>query len=166
MKYHPVTAIYPGSFDPVTNGHLDIIQRSLDLFETVIPAILINAEKKPLFTAEERLDMLREACEKLSPRVEPIFFQGLLIDAARKQGATVIIRGIRAVSDYEYELQMALMNRTLAPELETVFLVPAQRYSFLSSRLVKEIFAHGADIEGFVPDHVAKRLTQRFQAMK
>ena len=154
MKPQSVSAIYPGSFDPVTNGHVDIIQRSLEVFDTVIPAILINADKTACFTPEERLAMLRDAVRGLQGRVEPIHFSGLLVDAARQHGATVIIRGIRAVSDYEYELQMALMNRKLAPEIETLFLVPAFKYSFLSSRLVKEVYARGGSMKDLVPELV------------
>lgn len=154
MKPRSVIAIYPGSFDPVTNGHVDIIQRSLEVFDTVIPAILINADKTALFTPEERLEMLRQAVRGLNGHVEPIHFSGLLVDAARQHGATVIIRGIRAVSDYEYELQMALMNRKLAPEIETLFLVPAFKYSFLSSRLVKEVYTRGGSMKDLVPELV------------
>lgn len=161
METRSVTGIYPGSFDPVTNGHIDIIQRSLQLCDRVIPAILINTDKTPLFTAEERLEMLHTAVQHLGPRVQPIYFSGLLVNAARQNGATVIIRGIRAVSDYEYELQMALMNRTLAPEIETIFLVPAGRYSYLSSRLVKEVFACGGELKGLIPDHVAAMLRKK-----
>lgn len=161
MKTQPVTAIYPGSFDPPTNGHLDIIRRSLDLFALVIPAILINSEKTPLFTCEERLQMLKECTAELGPRVLPASFSGLTVHAAREFGATVIIRGIRAVSDYEYELQMALMNRTLAPEIETVFLVPGEKFSFLSSRLVKEVYACGGSLQGLVPDLVEQQLMKK-----
>ena len=163
MKPQSVSAIYPGSFDPVTNGHVDIIQRSLEVFDTVIPAILINADKTACFTPEERLAMLRDAVRGLQGRVEPIHFSGLLVDAARQHGATVIIRGIRAVSDYEYELQMSLMNRSLAPEVETVLLVPAQEYSFISSRLVKDIFQRGGDIRDLVPECVRVMLRTKFQ---
>jgi len=158
-----VTAIYPGSFDPVTNGHLDIIKRSLELFDTVIAAILVNKTKQPLFSNEERLTMLDQSIVEFGPRVKSIFFQGLLIDAARAHNATVIIRGIRAVSDYEYELQMALMNRKLAPEIETVFLVPAQKYSYLSSRLVKEVFSQGSEPDCLVPELVSDMLKKAFQ---
>ncbi len=162
MPGKSVTAIYPGSFDPVTNGHIDIIRRSVEIFDTVIPAVLINTEKSPAFSPEERLEMLREVTAEISPRIRPIYFSGLLVTAARENNATVIIRGIRAVSDYEYELQMALMNRKLAPEIETMFLVPAQRYSFLSSRLVKEVFARGATVQDLVPDIVAEMMRKKF----
>ncbi len=162
MKPRSVIAIYPGSFDPVTNGHVDIIQRSLEVFDTVIPAILINADKTALFTPEERLEMLRQAVRGLNGHVEPIHFSGLLVDAARQHGATVIIRGIRAVSDYEYELQMALMNRKLAPEIETLFLVPAFKYSFLSSRLVKEVYAQGGSLKDLVPELVDTMMLKKY----
>ncbi len=162
MKPRSVIAIYPGSFDPVTNGHVDIIQRSLEVFDTVIPAILINADKTALFTPEERLEMLRQAVRGLNGHVEPIHFSGLLVDAARQHGATVIIRGIRAVSDYEYELQMALMNRKLAPEIETLFLVPAFKYSFLSSRLVKEVYAQGGFLKDLVPELVDSMMLKKY----
>lgn len=162
MKPRSVIAIYPGSFDPVTNGHVDIIQRSLEVFDTVIPAILINADKTALFTPEERLKMLRQAVRGLNGHVEPIHFSGLLVDAARQHGATVIIRGIRAVSDYEYELQMALMNRKLAPEIETLFLVPAFKYSFLSSRLVKEVYAQGGSLKDLVPELVDTMMLKKY----
>jgi len=162
MKPRSVIAIYPGSFDPVTNGHVDIIQRSLEVFDTVIPAILINADKTALFTPEERLKMLRQAVRGLNGHVEPIHFSGLLVDAARQHGATVIIRGIRAVSDYEYELQMALMNRKLAPEIETLFLVPAFKYSFLSSRLVKEVYAQGGSLKDLVPELVDSMMLKKY----
>lgn len=161
MTKKKITAIYPGSFDPVTNGHIDIIKRSIKIFSKVIPAILVNPEKKPLFTVEERLYLLKDACKDLEG-VDPVFFDGLLVDAAKKYGATVVIRGIRAVSDYEYELQMALMNRSLYEELETLFLVPAQEYSFLSSRLVKDVYGAGGDIKNFVTPLVAEKLREKF----
>ncbi|MCI0403388.1 MAG: pantetheine-phosphate adenylyltransferase, partial [Acidobacteria bacterium] len=125
-----VTAIYPGSFDPVTNGHLDLIERASRLFDHLIVALLTNPEKDPLFSVDERVEMLREVVAHL-PNVEVETFDGLLVDYARRRGARVLLRGIRAVSDYEYELQMALMNRQLAPELETVFMLPAEAYSYL-----------------------------------
>ncbi|MBP7865934.1 MAG: pantetheine-phosphate adenylyltransferase [Acidobacteria bacterium] len=162
MKPGPVKAIYPGSFDPLTNGHVDILQRGTQLFDTVIPAILINYEKTAFFTPEERMHMIREAVGDLPGVAEPIYFDGLTVDAARRHGATVIVRGIRAVSDYEYELQMSLMNRSLAPEVETVLLVPAQEYSFISSRLVKDIFQRGGDIRDLVPEGVRAMLRTKF----
>ena len=153
-------AVYPGSFDPVTNGHIDLIQRSAALFDKVVVAILRNTEKTPLFTVEERIEMLQQAIQDLK-NVSVTSFAGLLVDFAEQIGASVIVRGIRAVSDYEYELQMALMNRKLAPELETVFLTPALAYTYVSSRLVREVFQHGGSVSGLVPPLVEERLKQK-----
>lgn len=150
-------AIYPGSFDPVTNGHLDLIERGEKMFDILIVAVLQNAEKQPLFSVSERVEMLREVTRKW-PGVEVDVFDGLLVDYARKRGAGVILRGIRAVSDYEYELQMALMNRKLEPRLETVFMLPGERFSYLSSKLVREIARLGAPLHDLVPDVVEQRL--------
>jgi pantetheine-phosphate adenylyltransferase len=150
-------AIYPGSFDPVTNGHLDLIERGEKMFDLLIVAVLRNAEKQPLFTLSERIEMLREVTQKWAS-VEVDVFDGLLVDYARKKHAGVILRGIRAVSDYEYELQMALMNRKLEPRLETVFMLPGETYSYLSSKLVREIAQHGGPLEGLVPSTVEQRL--------
>ncbi len=155
-------AVYPGSFDPVTNGHLDLIQRSSALFDQVIVAILRNAEKTPLFTVEERTEMLEEAVRDLK-NVSVTSFAGLLVDYAQQIGASVIVRGIRAISDYEYELQMGLMNRRLSNKVETVFMLPAESYSFLSSKLVKEIAQLGGSIRGFVPADVEQRLRGKFR---
>ena len=153
----PPIAIYPGSFDPVTNGHLDLIERGRNIFGQLIVAGLRNAEKQPLFTVPERVEMLREVTRDW-PNVEVDIFEGLLVDYARRRHAGVILRGIRAVSDYEYELQMALMNRKLEPGLETVFMMPALKYSYLSARLVREIAQHGGPLEGLVPTVVERRL--------
>jgi len=150
-------AIYPGSFDPVTNGHLDLIERGGKMFDVLIVAVLQNAEKKPLFSVKERVEMLREVTKQW-PGVEVDVFDGLLVDYARKRGAGVILRGIRAVSDYEYELQMALMNRKLESRLETVFMLPGLTYSYLSSKLVREIAQLGAPLTGLVPPIVEERL--------
>jgi len=150
-------AIYPGSFDPVTNGHLDLIERGEKMFDLLIVAVLRNAEKQPLFSVAERVDMLREVTKQWTG-VEIDVFDGLLVDYARKRGAGVILRGIRAVSDYEYELQMALMNRKLEPRLETVFMLPGLTYSYLSSKLVREIAQLGASLKGRVPEVVEQRL--------
>ena len=150
-------AIYPGSFDPVTNGHLDLIERGEKMFDLIIVAVLKNAEKQPLFSVAERVEMLREVTKQWTS-VEIDVFDGLLVDYARKRGAGVILRGIRAVSDYEYELQMALMNRKLEPRLETVFMLPGLMYSYLSSKLVREIAQLGASLKGLVPDVVEQRL--------
>jgi pantetheine-phosphate adenylyltransferase len=152
-----ITAIYPGSFDPVTNGHLDLIERGTKIFDRLIVGVLRNLEKDPLFTLVERLEMLRETTRQW-PNVEVDVFDGLLVDYARQRGARVILRGIRAVSDYEYELQMALMNRKLESQIETVFMMPAEAYSYLSSRLVREIARLGGSLEGLVPPVVEQRL--------
>ncbi len=155
-----VVAIYPGSFDPITNGHLDLIQRASALFDKLIVAILRNAEKEALFSVEERTEMLQEVVREF-PNIEVASFDGLLVDYAAQRGATVILRGIRAVSDYEYELQMALMNRRLRPEIETVFLLAGEAHSFISSRLVKEVIRLGGNIAGLVPPSVEGRLRRR-----
>jgi pantetheine-phosphate adenylyltransferase len=157
-------AIYPGSFDPVTNGHLDIIQRGCKLFDEIIIAVLVNPEKTAFFTTEERCEILSEVlkeidCGHCQLKVES--FEGLLVQYAADRKAHAIVRGIRAISDYEYELQMALMNRRLHPELETVFMMPALTYSYVSSRLVKEVFQLGASIEGLVPPIVEQRMRQK-----
>ncbi len=155
-----ILAIYPGSFDPITNGHLDVIERGSLLFERLIVAVLTNLEKEPLFTVAERVEMLQEATRGI-PNVSVDTFSGLLVDYAKQQKARVILRGIRAFTDYEYELQMALMNRKLEPSLETVFLVPAESYTYVSSRLVREIFQHGGTVKGLVPPLVEARLRQK-----
>jgi len=150
-------AIYPGSFDPVTNGHLDIIERGCKLFDEIIIAILVHPDKKPFFTIEQRREMLTQVIAEIehgSCRLLIEDFQGLLVDYAVQREADAIVRGIRAISDYEYELQMALMNRRLEPRIETVFMMPAEVYSYVSSRLVKEIFLLGGKIEGLVPPSV------------
>ena len=153
----PVTAIYPGSFDPVTNGHLDLIARGAMIFDQLIVAVAPNVEKEPLFAVKERVEML-EAITFEWKNVEVDTFNGLLVEYARSQSASVIVRGIRAVSDYEYELQMAMMNRKLEPDIETVFMLPAEAYSYLSSRLVREIARLGGPVKDLVPPIVAERL--------
>jgi pantetheine-phosphate adenylyltransferase len=155
-----VLALYPGSFDPITNGHLDLIARGSALFDKMTVAILRNDEKQALFTVEERIEMLNEVVREF-PNVEVGSFDGLLVDYAEQCGASVLLRGIRAVSDYEYELQMALMNRRLRPEIETVFLMSGEAYSFISSRLVKEVIRLGGNIAGLVPPSVEGRLKRR-----
>jgi pantetheine-phosphate adenylyltransferase len=155
-----VKALYPGTFDPPTNGHIDLIQRGSKLFEHLTVAILKNPVKNPLFTVEERVEMLRESTSSLG-NVSVATFDGLMVDFARRLGATAVLRGIRAISDYEHEFQMALMNRRLAPEIETIFLQPAGRYSFVSSRMLKEVFSFGGDVTGLVPPNVLKRLRNR-----
>ena len=161
----PRIAVYPGSFDPLTNGHVDIIQRGARLFDRIIVAVLINAEKTPLFSVSERLAIIRETF-KDSPRVEADQFSGLLIDYARSKQANVIVRGLRAVSDFEYEMQMALMNRHLQPAVETVFMMPAEQYTYVSSRLIKEVVALGGDVTGLVPAGVEARLAKQKRAVK
>ncbi len=155
-----IRAVYPGTFDPVTNGHLDLIRRSSALFDDVVVAILRNTEKTPFFSTEERVEMLESVVRELS-NVSVTTFEGLLVDFAEQIKASVIVRGIRAVSDYEYELQMALMNRRLSSRVETVFMMPADTYSYLSSRLVKEVSAHGGSVHGLVPALVERRLKRR-----
>ncbi len=158
----PSRAVYPGSFDPITNGHIDIISRGLKVFDEVIIAILKNPEKDPLFTVEERVAIIRETYGD-NPRLKLDTFSGLLVDYAVQVKATVIVRGLRAISDYEFELQMALMNRRLNPEIETVFMMPAESYSYLSSRLVKEVFELGAPIGDFVPKAAERRLREKMR---
>ena len=160
-----VIAIYPGSFDPITNGHLDLIQRGSRLFDRLIVSILRNETKSPLFSVQERMEMLCEVVRDYA-NVEVDSFGGLLVDYAEKRGAHVLLRGIRAISDYEYELQTALMNRRLRPGMETVFLLANEAYSFISSRLIKEVFGLGGDISGLVPPSVEKRLQRRLSKNK
>jgi pantetheine-phosphate adenylyltransferase len=152
-------AIYPGTFDPITNGHLDIIERSARLFDEVIIALLMNIEKSPMFSITERVEMIQQVNRWNHVKVDT--FQGLLVHYAKSKNAQVIVRGIRAVSDYEYELQMALMNRRLEPELETVFMMSAEEYSHLSSSLIKEVFVLGGSIRGLVPDVVEQRMRSK-----
>jgi len=153
-------AVYPGSFDPLTNGHVDIITRGARLFDRIIVAILLNAEKSPLFTMAERVEIAR-AVFKTHSNVEVDTFDGLLVDYVARRKANVIVRGLRAVSDFEYEFQMALMNRELAATIETVFMMPAVQYSYISSRLIKEVFALGGRVHGLVPDMVEERLREK-----
>ena len=153
-------AIYPGSFDPLTNGHVDIIQRGSRLFDRIVVGILINVEKSPLFTIAERVDIGRNVFREW-PNVEVDTFDGLLVDYARRKGANVIVRGLRAISDFEYEMQMALMNRRLNPDVETVFMMPAEPYTYVSSRLVKEVVALGGTVTGLVPRVVEERLREK-----
>jgi pantetheine-phosphate adenylyltransferase len=155
---HPTRiAIYPGSFDPLTNGHVDIIERGAKIFDSIVVAILANVEKKPLFSESERVKIIREVF-KDRPNVQVETFDGLLVDYAQRKNASVIVRGLRAVSDFEYEFQMALMNRHLAPALETVFMMPAEQYTYISSRLIKEVFMLNGEIDGLVPKIVEERL--------
>jgi pantetheine-phosphate adenylyltransferase len=153
-------AVYPGSFDPLTNGHVDIIERGTHLFEKIIVAILVNAEKSPLFTTQERLEIVRETFRG-TPNVEVDTFDGLLVDYVERRKANVIVRGLRAVSDFEAEFQMALMNRRLSPSVETVFMMPAEQYTYISSRLIKEVFSLGGRVSGLVPAIVETRLQEK-----
>jgi pantetheine-phosphate adenylyltransferase len=155
-----LVAVYPGTFDPVTNGHLDLVQRCAPLVDRLVVSVLANETKSPLFTAEERVDMLKVVLQNF-PNVEIDSFDGLLIDYARRKQARLILRGIRAISDYEYELQMALMNRRLAPEIETMFMMAGEAHSFISSRLVKEVIRLGGNISGLVPPSVEEVLRRR-----
>ncbi len=154
-------AIYPGSFDPITNGHVDIIERGLKIFDQILVAVLKNTKKEALFTTEERVAMIRDIFSS-EPRVEVKSFDGLLVDFARKNNIQVVIRGLRAISDFEYEFQMALMNRKLYPELETLFIMPNLNYTLLSSRLVKEIYMLGGCVKGLVPGPIEKNLREKF----
>jgi|ERR1700677_974300 pantetheine-phosphate adenylyltransferase len=155
------TAIYPGSFDPLTNGHLDIVQRAARLFDRVIIAVAENDGKAPLFTVKERLNLVRRSIAEF-PNVEADWFDGLLVEYAAEQGGQVIIRGLRAVSDFEFEFQLALMNRKLNGQVETIFMMPREIYTFLSSRIVKEIARLGGNVEAFVPDHVRLAMAAKF----
>lgn len=154
------TAIYPGSFDPLTNGHLSIIQRGLKMFDRLIVAIASNPKKVPLFSVEERVELIRESCK--DPRVEVDHFQGLLVEYVKSKNVGVILRGLRAVSDFEYEFQLANMNRTLAPKIETVFMMTGEDYFYISSQLVREVASLGGDVQGLVPASVLAKLKERF----
>jgi pantetheine-phosphate adenylyltransferase len=153
-------AIYPGSFDPLHNGHVDIILRGAHLFERILVAVLVNAEKNPLFSDLERVQMIRDVFREY-PNVEVDTFEGLLVEYARRKRASAIVRGIRAVSDFEYEFQMALMNRHLEPTLETVFMMPAEQYTYLSSRLIKEVFSLNGEVRGLVPPSIEARMLEK-----
>jgi len=153
-------AVYPGSFDPLTNGHVDIIERGARLFDRIIVAIAVNAEKAPMFSMAERVDIAKTVFRN-HPNVEVDTFEGLLVNYVERRKANVIVRGLRAVSDFEYEFQMALMNRELAASIETVFMMPAVQYSYISSRLIKEVFALGGKVHGLVPELVEKRLREK-----
>jgi len=156
------TAIYPGTFDPITNGHLDLIARASRLYHKVIVAVAVNRGKAPLFSLDERVDLVKAVAAEF-PNVEVIGFDNLLVDCAKQQGANVILRGLRAVSDFEYEFQLAGMNRRLAPDLETVFLTPAEQYEFISSSMIREIAQLNGDVSCFVPDLVHQSLINKFK---
>ena len=156
--------VYPGSFDPLTNGHVDIITRGARLFDRIIVAILVNAEKAPLFSMAERVEIARVVFKDY-PNVEVDTFDGLLVDYVKRRKAGVIVRGLRAISDFEFEFQLALMNRRLNSEIETVFMMPAEQYSYISSRLIKEVFALGGRVHGLVPDMVEERLREKRAAV-
>jgi pantetheine-phosphate adenylyltransferase len=154
-------AIYPGTFDPITNGHVDLISRCLAIFDRVVVSVAPSTRKSPLFTVAERVDMVKEATASMDG-VEVEVFEGLLVDHVISKGASVVLRGLRAVSDFEYELQMALMNRRLSSKVETVFMMPSEEYSYLTSTVIKEVAGYGGNVEGLVPDCVLMRLRERF----
>ena len=155
-------AVYPGMFDPVHNGHVDVIERSLRIFDEVIVAVLANPSKTPLFSVAERLEMIDEATPELRSNFRIVAFDGLLIDLVERERADCIVRGIRAISDFEYEFQMALMNRKLRPNVETIFLMPHEKYTYISSRLIKEVASFGESVAGMVPPLVEKRLAEKY----
>ncbi|MBE3108958.1 MAG: pantetheine-phosphate adenylyltransferase [Acidobacteria bacterium] len=159
------SALYPGSFDPITNGHVDIIERGLRVFDRIVVAVLENPKKAPLFTTKERVRMIQDIFAS-KKEVEVRAFDGLLVDFARARGTGVVMRGLRAISDFEYEFQMALMNRNLAPDIETFFMMPNVNYSFLSSNLVREVAALGGSVEGLVPGPVARKLRDKIKKSK
>jgi pantetheine-phosphate adenylyltransferase len=159
----PILAVYPGSFDPLTNGHVDIITRGARLFDRIVVAILVNPDKSPLFSVAERVEIARTVFREL-PNVEVDTFEGLLVDYVARRNAQVLVRGLRAVSDFEYEFQMALMNRRLNDRIETVFMMPAEQYTYTSSRLIKEVVSLGGQIQGLVPAVVEERLRHKVAA--
>ena len=158
-------AIYPGTFDPITLGHLDIIERSARIFDELIVGILVNNTKQPLFSAEERVAMITEAVQHL-PNVKVIYFDGLLVDFARDQDAGFLVRGLRAVTDFEYELQMTQTNKVIAPSVDTIFLTTSLKYSYLSSSMVRELASFGADISRFVPENVIQKIVDKYKVEK
>jgi pantetheine-phosphate adenylyltransferase len=160
-------AIYPGSFDPVTNGHLDVIQRASRLFDDLIVAVAFNDQKhkSTLFSIDERIELLRQSCDDI-PNARIVKLDGLLVDFAKHQNVDAIVRGLRAISDFEFEFQMALMNRKMEPALETIFMMPKEEYTYISSRIVKEIARLGGNVESFVPDWVARALANKFLGMR
>jgi len=159
-------AVFPGSFDPMTMGHLDLVERALKVFDEIVVAVLHNAEKRTLFSAEERVSIIQESCAAFGNRVRAESFSGLLVDFARRANASVMIRGLRAISDYDYEVQMALMNRSLNDQIETLFLPTRERYSYVSSTVVKQVAALGGDVSRLVPAAAERMLKQRFSVAK
>ena len=155
--------IYPGTFDPITLGHLDLIKRAVDIFDTLIVAVAANPHKNPLFSLSERINMVKEATKEIE-NIEIDSFEGLLIDYARKKKCNIVLRGIRAISDFEYEFQMVLSNRKLAHDIETIFMMPSENYSYLSSKIIKEMASLGANLSGFVPAMVEKKLKEKLTA--
>ncbi len=156
-------AIYPGTFDPITNGHIDVIKRALKIFDGLVICVMINPNKKAMFSLEERMDMIKDSVRSLDSRVEISHFEGLLVDYAKKVGIYSVVRGLRALSDFEYEFQMALANRKLLPQMETVFLMTSEKYMYVTSSAVKEISMFGGDVSCFVPEPVSKRLRERYR---
>ncbi len=159
-------AIYPGTFDPITYGHIDVLERAIEIFDKVIVTLARNSAKQPLFSDEERIQMVKTAVKKYGKRVEVEYFDGLLVDYARRKKAKALVRGLRAISDFEYEFQMALMNRKLADKITTVFLMPHENHTYLNSSIVREIAKLGGDISSFVPPHVQKLLKFKLQKLK
>jgi pantetheine-phosphate adenylyltransferase len=163
MKKKHTVGIYPGTFDPVTYGHIDLIQRALGIFDEVIVAVAAQGtDKLPLFTTEERVDFLRRATKKMGRQIRIESFEGLVVEYAKKRGSTTMVRGLRMLSDFEYEFQMALTNRKLSGKIETIFLMPHEAYAYLSSRLIKEIALHGGDIRSFVPEYVERAVREKY----
>lgn len=159
-------AIYPGTFDPITNGHIDVLERAIEIFDKVIVTVARNSSKSPLFTDDERVEMIRKVVKKYGKKVEVDSFRGLLVEYAKSKRAVAIVRGLRAISDFEYEFQMALMNRKLANEIFTVYLMPHERYTYLNSSIVREIASLGGDVSGFVPKEVAQMLLLKARSQK
>jgi len=165
-NHKPTIAVYPGTFDPVTNGHIDIVNRALRLFDKVIIALAINVSKQPLFSLEERLEMTRKCFKSANGRIEVEGTSGLIVDYAMEKNACAIVRGLRALSDFDYEFQLALMNRKLKREVDTVFLMTGFRWIYISSSIVKDVAKHGGDVSGIVPEHVEKALQKKYHVCK
>jgi len=159
-------AIYPGTFDPITNGHLDVLERAIEIFDKVIVTVARNSSKNPLFTDDERVKMIRRVVKRYGRKVEVDSFDGLLVNYAKAKGAVAIVRGLRAISDFEYEFQMALMNRKLSEKIFTVYLMPHERYTYLNSTIVREIASLGGDVSRFVPRYVARQLAKKIRSTK